>query len=223
MTVHLIRDLDRLHRTLMSMCTRVEELIHAALGRFGKTTADDVARVDQADDTIDVLDVEIEEHCLKILALHKPVATDLRRITAVLRISAELERVADLAVAISRCGLALPGHPGLGVPSGLLSMAQIALDMLHQSIDSYVELDPVAGRYVRERDIEVDERSEAIKTHLLERLRTTPELADPLVQLVMATHHVARIADHATNIAEDVIYLVEGDIVRHTDRKPRVS
>jgi phosphate transport system protein len=215
MSIHLIRDLDTLHRDILSMCAMVEELVHkavAGLGSPGDELPHELARMD---DDIDQWDVRIEEECLKILALHQPVAIDLRRIAAVLKITAELERVADLGVHIAERACSISGSAELAVPDRLKEMARRALDMLHRAIDAYVELDSAMARQVCAEDDDVDQLNREIIAELTERMQRSPELVESSMHMFSASRHIERIADHATNIAEDVVYLVEGEIIRH--------
>ena len=215
MTIHLIQDLESLHRDVLMMCTMVEEIIHKAVDELGQPDRDLAASLREQDNEIDRFDVKIEEECLKLLALHQPVAIDLRRIAAVLKITGELERVADLGVHIAERSEGLIGSPHVRVPDRLKQMAQVALDMLHRSIDSYVELDSEIARNVIKEDDRVDEMNREIIDELVETMKGSPDLIEPAMHLFSASRHIERVADHATNIAEDVVYLVEGEIIRH--------
>lgn len=215
MSIHLIRDLETLHRDLLSMGGVVEEMVHQAVEALGRRDASISSLLAQRDDEIDAWDVRIEDECLKMFALHQPVAIDLRRIATVLKICGELERVADLAVHISERAAALAPWPEIVVPDRLRKMAQIAVDMLHRSIDAYVELNSQQARAVCAEDDTVDELNREIIDEITDMMKRRPELIDPGTHLFSATRHIERIADHATNIAEDVVYLVEGAIIRH--------
>ncbi len=215
MTIHLTRDLGVLHRNLLSMCATVEELVHKAVDELSEPSVERARELAKQDDEVDRFDVSIEEECLKILALHQPVATDLRRITTVLKITGELERVADLSVHIAERACGLVNQPDIEVPDKLKEMACRAVDMLHQAIDAYVGLDTHLARQVCEADDVVDELNREIIDELMERMKRNPELIEPALNLFSASRHVERVADHATNIAEDVVYLVEGEIIRH--------
>lgn len=215
MSVHLIRDLDNLHRSLMSMCTMVEELIHSAVETLSAPSEQKARELAARDVEIDDCDVAIEEECLKILALHQPVATDLRRITAVMKISGELERVADLAVHIAERSSGLTSMGDLPIPSKVHEMADNAVTMLHESIDAYVNLDTALARKVCRQDDIVDELNRQIIDTITQIMTRSPHLIEPAMHLFSACRHLERVADHATNIAEDVVYLVEGEIVRH--------
>lgn len=218
MSIHLVRDLDSLHRLVLTMCANVEDMIHSAVETLHHPNYDRAREIVAQDDNIDTLDVEIEEECLKLLALHQPVAIDLRRITTVMKISAELERVADLGVSIAQRALGIISCPELTIPETLHEMSRRALDMLHQSIDAYVHLDVRLARQVCQQDEAVDALNREIINELTVLMRNRPDLVEPAVHLFSAGRQVERIADHATNIAEDVVYLVQGEIIRHRNR-----
>lgn len=215
MSVHLQRDMDSIHRDLLSMCAQVEDMIHQAVDGLKKPSQETADRLNELDDQIDDWDVRIENDCLKILALHQPVANDLRRICSVLKIIAELERVADLGVHIAERACGLMGRPDVFVPENLKLMADQAIEMLRRAIDSYVELDSKLARQVVSEDEQVDNLNREIILELTGRMQQHPDQVEPLMHLFSASRHVERIADHATNIAEDVVYMVEGEIVRH--------
>jgi phosphate transport system protein len=223
MSIHLIRDLDHLHKMILTMCASVEELIHSAVEALHKPNFNRAQQVMAMDDEIDRMDVEIEEECLKLLALHQPVAIDLRRITTVLKIGGELERVADLGVSIAEraCGLASCGE--ITVPDNMKDMSRQALDMLHRSIDAYVQLDVRTAREVCAQDETIDDLNLMIIEELTRLMQTQPALVEPALHLFSASRQVERIADHATNIAEDVVYLVQGEIIRHRSRFSTVA
>lgn len=215
MSIHLNRDLETLHQHIMSMCAVVEEVVHRAVDELGRPDVDVSQEIVDRDDEIDRWDVRIEEECLKILALHQPVADNLRRVAAVMKIAWELERVADLAVNIAERAAGLAGVPEVHVPEKLSHMAQVALDMLRLSLDAFVAQDSKLARDVCSQDDIVDSLNREIIDELLQMMKRSPDLIEPALQLFSASRHVERVADHATNIAEDVVYLVEGEIVRH--------
>ncbi|MFL2866697.1 MAG: phosphate signaling complex protein PhoU [Pirellulaceae bacterium] len=215
MSTHLTRDLDNLHRDVMTMSVMVEELVKRAVEQLTSPDLDSAKLLAEEDDQIDQWDVRIEETCLKILALHQPVAGDLRRIATVLKISNELERVADLGVDIAERAIGLMKGPVITIPETLPEMMRIAVKMLNQSIDAYVRLDSDLARDVFATDHHVDSLQSQIIAQLLGVMRAQHDFVEPALHLFSATRHIERIADHATNIAEDVIYLVEGAIVRH--------
>ncbi len=215
MTIHLTRDLETLHRDLLSMSAMVEDMIHQAVDGLQKPSLELARALAERDNEIDRWDVRIEDECLKILALHQPVANDLRRIASVLKITGELERVADLGVHIADRSCGMLTRPGVTIPLKLKEMADFAVDMLHRAIDSYVDLDAERARRVCNDDDHVDELNRQIIAELVQRMQSNPDLVEALMHVFSASRHVERVADHATNIAEDVVYMVEGEIIRH--------
>jgi phosphate transport system protein len=215
MSIHLTRDLETLHQHIMAMCAVVEEVVHRAVDELGRPDVNVSQEIVDRDDEVDRWDVRIEEECLKILALHQPVADNLRRVAAVMKIAWELERVADVAVNIAERAAGLAGAPEVHVPEKLNHMAQVALDMLRLSLDAFVAQDSRLARDVCGQDDIVDALNREIIDELLLMMKRSPDLVEPALQLFSASRHVERVADHATNIAEDVVYLVEGEIIRH--------
>lgn len=215
MSIHLVRDMELLQQQLLTMCEMAAEAIHCGVDALGHPDPEATRELSEKDDEIDRFDVEIEDSCLKILALHQPVATDLRRVTAVLKISSELERIADLGVNIAERATSLCALPSIAIPEKLRLMSQKAVDMLDRSILAYVQLDTKLARKICSEDDEVDALNREIIEELTALMQKQPELIEPAMHLFSASRNVERVADHATNIAEDVIYLVEGDIVRH--------
>ncbi|MCA9057370.1 MAG: phosphate signaling complex protein PhoU [Planctomycetaceae bacterium] len=219
MASHFQREMERLHRDILSMCSTVEELIHDAVDgmRSGRTElAEELAARDLE---VDEWDIRIEDECLKILALYHPVANDLRRVAVVMNICGELERVADLGVSIAERAAGIGGQHQFPLPERLAEMTREALSMLHDSIDAFVELDSQRARAICLRDDHVDQLNNELIDEVVEVMKRQPELIEPAMHLFSTIRHVERVADHATNIAEDVVYLVEGEIIRH----PRVQ
>ena len=215
MTRHLHRDLEALEQELLAMAARVDEMLALAARALAERRGDLAATAMQADVDVDQQEVHIEEECLKILALHQPVAIDLRRVTAVLKINNDLERIADLAVNVAERAARLATHPEFTTPPAVGRMVELATSMVRDAIDAFVRLDVRRARHIIARDAEVD----AMYHHLLDDMYAVM-VKDP--KLIKAALHcygigrgVERIADHATNIAEDVVYLVEGEIARH--------
>lgn len=193
----------------------MEELVNRAVEQLTKPDINLAKALVEEDDRIDQWDVQIEETCLKILALHQPVAGDLRRITTVLKISNELERVADLAVDIAERAMGLIKGSSLTFPEALPQMIRLAINMLNRSIDAYVQMDSHLAREVIGTGHQAGSLQLQIITKLREVMQSQHELVEPALHLISASRHIERIADHATNIAEDVVYLFEGEIVRH--------
>jgi len=214
-SVHMQLDLSDLHRDLLSMCARVEDMIHRAVGQLSAPDFEETRKLITEDTDIDRWDVRIEDACLKILALYQPVAIDLRRITTVMKVSGELERVADLAVNIAERASGLLNSPPITIPNQVPQLSARAVEMLHRSIDAYVDLNSELAWQVCSEDDHLDDMTKGLLNQLIESMHRHPEQLDALLHLFSAVRHVERVADHATNIAEDVVYLVEGRIIRH--------
>jgi phosphate transport system protein len=215
MSKHLERDLDTMQRHLLAMATLVEETVHKGIRALRERNAQLAQEVIAGDSEIDEEENQVNEECLKILALHQPVAVDLRRIVAALAISTDLERMGDLAEDIAERAIHLAEPPLIPVPEGLQRMADLTTLMVRQSLDSFVNLDVRQARTVIRLDDEVDRYNDACIQDLVRAMRSSSDLVEPGLSLFSAVRHLERIADHATNIAEDVVYLVEGEIVRH--------
>jgi phosphate transport system protein len=215
MSKHLQRDLDNLQRDILTMATNVEEVIYKAIHALQERDIDLAQQVIENDTSIDQLENHVEEECLKMLALHQPVAVDLRRIAAVLKINTDLERMADLATDIAERAVTVARPPHIPIPADLQRMTDLTTSMVRQSLDAFVNLDPRMARRVIRLDDEVDRYNNEIIHELVQLMQQSPEMIEPGLSLFSATRHLERIADHATNVAEDVLYLVEGEIVRH--------
>lgn len=204
-----------MQRDLLQMAAAVEDAIHKAIRSLQSRDGHLAEEVIKGDTQIDDDENRVEEECLKILALHQPVAVDLRRIAAALKINAELERMADLAEDIAERAEHLAGLPPITMPAKLQRMTDLTTSMVRQSLDAFVHLDARLARTVCRLDDEVDRYNRQIIDELIHAMQGSPEMVEPGLSLFSATRHLERIADHATNIAEDVVYLVEGEIVRH--------
>ncbi len=212
---HLERELGRLKRQILALSAVVEESVQRAVDSIQNRDADLARHVIQADENIDQMEVDIEEECLKILALHQPVAIDLRFIVAVLKINNDLERIGDLAVNIAERALFLATRGRTAPFFDFQGMARLVQQMLKDSLDALVNIDPSLARKVCISDDEVDEMNRQMFKEAEEMFRQQPEGSDVLLHTLSISRHLERIADLATNIAEDVIYMAEGDIVRH--------
>lgn len=215
MSLYLTRDFQKIHRRLMGLFGIVEKMIDDATRALCKKQVELADEVIVNDRTVNTTEVEIEEECLKILALHQPVAGDLRRITTVLKINVELERMADLACNMSERALSLHEHPWFPIPEQLNEMARLSTSMVRMALDSFVDSDIELARKVIECDDAVDQLNHQVIAELKQLMAQDGSLVDPALHCFSASRHIERIADLAENIAEDVIYLVDGDIVRH--------
>ncbi len=215
MSVHLQRAIEKLKKDLLSLCAMVEEQVQMALQALLQREEDLARQVESRDIEIDQREVEVEEECLKTLALHQPVAGDLRFIVAALKINSDLERIGDLAVNVARKAVNFASQMPMEIPFNLAGMGEKTQAMLRDSLDALVNLDPKLANSVCARDDEVDRMKRAIRVRAEEMMRSDPDRVSPLLTLLAVSRNLERIADHATNIAEDVIYMVEGKIIRH--------
>jgi phosphate transport system protein len=216
MDSHLHREVERIKTKILALSAVVEDNVRRSVKALVDCDADLAAEAIALDDSkIDGTEVEIEEECLKILALHQPVASDLRFIIAVLKINNDLERVGDKAVNIARRAVYLSQACPAFVPFDLMEMATRSQSMLKRSLDALVNLDTDLARHVTGEDEAMDETNRANYNIIERRMGTHPAEIPVLMHYLAVSRQLERIADHATNIAEDVIYMVDGDIIRH--------
>lgn len=215
MSKHLQRDMDAIHRDLLALSAIVEEMIDKATLSLSTGRQELAQEVIRTDDAVDQREVKIEEECLKMLALHQPVAIDLRRVATVLKVNNDLERIADLAVNIAERSQNIDEYPDFPVPETLAHMVAMSTQMVRSALDAFVNLDAGAARRIMYMDEDVDRHNRDVIAELQTLMQERPDLVPPAIHCFSVSRHIERIADHATNIAEDVIYLVEGDIIRH--------
>jgi phosphate transport system protein len=215
MSKHLQRGLEDLREDLLSLFGVVEQMVDMAVRSLVERRTDLANRVIQTDSTVDSREVKLEEECLKLLALHQPVATDLRQVISVVKINSELERMADLACNIAERALALDMYPLFSVPDELNDMVRESNSMVRRALDAFVSGDTERAREVIRDDDVVDALNRIIIDHLQELMQESPEHVVPAVHCFSASRNIECVADLATSLAEDVIYLIEGEIVRH--------
>lgn len=217
MSVHLEREIQKLKRKLLSLSALIDEQLQLAVRAVIDRDEELAREVRERDEEVDRLEVEVEEDCLKILALHQPVAIDLRFIISVLKINNDLERIGDLAVNISRKTLAFEGLLLVELPFELQDMSRKVQAMLSDAIDTLINFDAGLGAEVCARDNEVDAMKRTVRREVERVVCEHPEQAKSLLRLAAVTRNLERTADLATNIAEDAIYMIDGKIVRHKD------
>jgi phosphate transport system protein len=216
MPVHLEREIGRLKTLISSLAAHVEEAVEKAVRAVTDRDGELARSVIEFDPEIDFMEVEVEEECLKVLALHQPVAHDLRLIIAVLKVNNDLERIGDLAANIAEQAAFLASASRIEIPYDLPGMAAKVREMLRRSLDALTETDAGIARAVREADDEVDAIDREMYPEVRAAIRARPDDMEALIRLLRVSQNLERIADHATNIAEDVIYLAEGEIIRHS-------
>ncbi len=217
MTKHFRRELDNIKKRILTLSSLVEERVQSATRAVENIDAELARGIIKADYEIDEMEVEIEEECLKVLALHQPVAVDLRFIISVIKINSELERIGDQAVNIAQRVEIIAKRPKPPFMFDYAEMGQKAQRMLKMSLDSLVNLDVDIAYKVITLDDEVDRIKNDAYDKIKQAIKDLPERVGYYINLLLISRHLERLADHATNIAEEVIYLVEGEIYRHVE------
>jgi phosphate transport system protein len=215
MAKHLQREVERLKKKILALGALVEENFLDAINAIEQRDTKLAEKVINTDIGIDDMEVELEEDCLKLLALYQPVAKDLRFIVTVLKVDNDLERIGDLAMNIAKRTLFIATQEKIEIPFDLKSMAEHTRSMVSNSLDALVNMDAKLASQVCAYDENVDRLNREMFPQIINAIRTTPEQLESLLTFSSISRYLERIADHATNIAEDVIYMLEGEIVRH--------
>lgn len=215
MSLHLNQDLDEARVSLLKLSGMVEDMIALAvkslMQRQGILASDVVRR----DSDVDRAEVRIEGDCLKMLALHQPVAADLRRVTTMMKVNNDLERMADLACNIAQRAESLCPHPEFPIPDGINEMATMVTRMVRASLDAFVRNDSAMARSVIVMDDPLDAKNVQVIGVLAKSIQNDPTRVEAALHAFSASRHLEQIGDLAVSIAEDVIYMVEGVIIRH--------
>ncbi len=216
MSIHFTRELSKLKRLNLALGARVEEAIAKAVTALSSRDTVMADEVIEQDAEIDRLEVEVEEECLKLLALYQPVATDMRFIVAVLKMNNDLERMGDLAVNIAKAAKRVVSNPPIASPQDFTEMAVKVRSMVKRCLDALVNGDAALAQQVCADDDEVDAMRQTFREQIESQLAADGgDNTSVLVSLYTIVGHLERLADMATNIAEDVIYMVQGRIIRH--------
>jgi len=224
MSAILFKEINNLKKLILSLSARVEEAVQMSTKAVADLDPGMAASVIEKDVDIDQMEVEVEEECLKILALHQPVATDLRFIVACLKLNNDLERIGDLGVNIARRVLYLTQSVQPVRNFDFRGMMEKSRCMLKKSLDALVNLDGRLAREVCAADDEVDSINKKIRSDLVCSIRENPDKTELFIRFMEISRSLERIADHATNIAEDVIYMTSGEIPRHgADAPPHLN
>ncbi|MEQ8768336.1 MAG: phosphate signaling complex protein PhoU [Planctomycetota bacterium] len=212
---HLERDLEGLKKEILIMGSLVEEAAYKSTASLIDRRPDLIEEVLLGDDRIDQKELQIEEECFKILALHQPVASDLRFVVSVMKVNNDLERMGDLAVNIAERAAHLAKTEPIDVPLDFRRMIELVRRMVRSSLDALVNQDTDLAKQVRELDDGVDDMNREMFHLLQQRMQEDPSSIERAVDTLSISRHLERIADLATNIAEDVVFLVDGDVIRH--------
>jgi len=219
MPVHLQKEIEKLKKQIVLLAGSVEKRVADAVKSIDQRDAQLAQLIKDTDQIIDQTEIEVEEECLKILALYQPVAMDLRFIIAVLKINSDLERIGDEAVNIAGRSLNINAYPKIEINFDLKTLASNVMAMLKRSLDALVNMDASMAHSVIDSDDEIDETVRMLFQQVKDEVRRQPEKIDYVVEYMRINRHLERIADHATNIAEDIVYMIEGKIVRHNYEK----
>jgi phosphate transport system protein len=216
MSKHLQVELEKLKKKIFELCTMVEESVTGAIRSVLRLDIELAKKLIENDTAIDMMEIYVEEECLKILALHQPVAIDLRFIISALKINNDLERIGDLAVNIAQRTQTLAElADSNSVVCDFAVMSEKAVAMVKKSLDAFMNYDPKLSREVCDADDEVDDLHKEMYSVFKREVDRNSKNIEVMLQYLSISRNLERIADHATNIAEDVIYMTQGDIVRH--------
>lgn len=217
MTLHFQREVEKLKKMILNEAAFVEESFKKALQALKKGDLELAKQVSESDSDIDQMEIDVEEEALKILALHQPVATDLRFIIAVIKLNNDLERIGDLTAGIASRIPVFVENPQVKVASHIYKMADLSEQMMRETLDALVNLDVKLAAKVCATDEDVDELHRQMFSYVRDKIAEDTEHTDVYLQQLGISRYLERIADHATNIAEDVMYLVHGKIQRHSN------
>ena len=217
---HFQEELDAMQGRLLEMGGLAEERVRAAVQ--GLTTRDTglIEKVMRGDEPVNRLHIEVDERSFRLLALYQPMATDLRAIVAAVKINSDLERVGDLAVNIAEAATRYVTHPPVKKLIDIPKMGEIAQSMLRDALDAYVKRDTALAQHVLNEDDQLDALKTRVFRELLTYMLQDPTTVEPALDLILMSRHLERIGDHATNIAEDVIFMVSALDVRHHPPRP---
>jgi phosphate transport system protein len=212
---HLQEELETLQSRLLEMGGLAEDRVRRSVQAFADHDSDAIEQVLKGDEPINVLHIEIDTRCFRLLALHQPMAADLRAIVAAVKINTDLERVGDLSINIAEAARRSALHPPVKTVIDIPRMGEIAQGMLRDSLDAYVRRNISLAHAVLKADDELDALKTRVFRDLLNCMLQDPDTIEPALDLILISRHLERVGDHATNIAEDVIFMVSARDVRH--------
>jgi phosphate transport system protein len=215
MTIHLDRAMLRIKREILSLGAMVEDRFKRSVTAVQEEDLEQAQFIIDTDFKVDEREIEIEEECLKMLALYQPVATDLRLIVVVIKINNDLERIADYAVNIAKRYKTSSGNSNK-FKYDYTAMGDLAAKMLKMSLDALVSMDVSMAYEVREMDKTVNIMRNDAYGIMKADIQKNPQMVEEIINMYLISRHIERVGDHITNIAEEVIYLIEGEIIRHT-------
>ena len=220
---HLQRELVGLKKKFLKLSTVVEEILIQSIQAFETMDKQKAEAVIEKGKEVDLLEIELEEECLKTLALYQPMASDLRFIVSMLKINSDLERIGDLAENICERVIYLSDKEKVNIDVDYNDMMANVLSMLKKTLDAFVNMDAELAKEVCRLDEIVDDYRKDIFNYVSENIKTTESSAQSMLNMLSISRYLERIADHITNVAEDIIYLVDGEIIRHSPELSRAS
>jgi phosphate transport system protein len=212
---HFQEELEALQERLLQMAGVVESAIHCSVRSLVNRDEKEAVRVLELEERINQMEIEIDDHATRLMTLYQPMARDMRFLTAAIKINSDLERMGDLAVNVAQRSLSLIQQPPVKPLVDIPHMADLVESMVQRSLDAFVRRDGEVAREVLESDDAVDDLKDAIYEELMHFMESDPSTVRRAVDLMFVAHNLERIADHATNIGEDVLYVVKGIDVRH--------
>ncbi|MCF7808861.1 MAG: phosphate signaling complex protein PhoU [Candidatus Marinimicrobia bacterium] len=215
MMLHIHREIEDLKRRIVLEATMAEDNLRDSIRALMNRDAELALEIVDKDKALDEQEVEFEEECLKILALYQPVAVDLRYIVAFLKVNNDIERIGDLASNIARGAASLAVKEELAIPADIPVMSEMVQKMLKKSIEALIDLDHKKSQKVQNMDDKVDELHHSMYKIVGQRIQEYPDLVDSWMEVLGTSRYLERIADHCTNICEDVEYMLSGQIIRH--------
>ncbi len=219
----MLNELDDLNADFLRLAGRVEDALAGATRALHDRDPDEAARVVAGDDVLDEMDNRLDDRCHRILILYQPVAGDIRRVTAVGRMTADLERIGDLAVEIARQAVALAELPPFAPPEGLTRMAESAAELVHRAVDAYRRRDTELARDLCWTSKDVVGRGAALTARIVAAMKADPAAVEPGLCVAAVIQALQRVARHASNLAETAVYLTEGRNIRHHWDQPSLA
>lgn len=213
------QDLSQIKESLLKMGVLVEESIYLAVEALKERDCEKAKEVIKKDVEIDRLELAVNEQSVNAIALHQPLAGDLRFLTTAMRIATDLERVGDLAEDIAQRAIELSGRPPIKPLIDIPKMARLAKDSIALALQSFINRDPDKAKDIWEKERQADDLRDKIHEELLGIIDRKPDTAKEAIPLLLVSRHLERICDHATNIAEDVVYMVEAKVVKHSQEE----
>ena len=215
MSIHLIKEIDKLRKIALRLAGIVEENLLKGVSILNSKNVERLYEIRQADESIDAMEVEVEEECLKVLALHQPVAADLRYIVCIMKMNNDLERIGDLAINIAKKANRITFSTDNSYSRELYEMGTQATEMVHDALTTLINSDIELAREVCVRDDTLDRKKTEISEKLVAAIKLDPENTDDFIAAFGIVRNIERVGDLATNICEDVIYSLTGEIIRH--------